>query len=95
MRQLIARIDDELHARLRAEAAAQGRSVNSLVTETLENALGLSSTKQGVRERARASGRLVTPPMPKNPPSRARMLRANRGSGTALSEALAAERSEQ
>lgn len=36
MKQLIARIDDGLHARLKVKAAQEGRSLNALVTEALE-----------------------------------------------------------
>jgi antitoxin FitA len=32
MRQLIARIDDDLHRRLKERAAREGRSLNDLVT---------------------------------------------------------------
>ncbi|MGH3728908.1 MAG: toxin-antitoxin system HicB family antitoxin [Micromonosporaceae bacterium] len=92
MRQLIARIDDDLHARLRAEAAAQGRSLNSLVAETLAAAVGTPDPRRRLRERVRAMGLLYVPPQPENPPSREEMLRANRGSGGALSEALEEER---
>ena len=38
MKQLIARIDDNLHARLKARAAAEGRTLNALVAEALEAA---------------------------------------------------------
>ncbi len=36
MRQLIARVDDDLHARLKAKAKAEGRSLNALVNEALQ-----------------------------------------------------------
>jgi len=39
-RQLISRIDDALHARLKARAAADGRSMNGVVVEALEVAVG-------------------------------------------------------
>ncbi|MQA25460.1 MAG: toxin-antitoxin system HicB family antitoxin [Micromonosporaceae bacterium] len=94
MRQLIARIEDDLHARLRAEAAAQGRSLNSLVAETLAAAVGVHDQRRRMRERARATGVLVVPSASASPPSREQMLRANRGSGSALSDALADERSQ-
>jgi plasmid stability protein len=35
MRQVIARLDDELHERLELKAAAEGRSLNSLIVEAL------------------------------------------------------------
>lgn len=36
VKQLIARIDDGLHARLKLKAAQEGRSLNALVTDALE-----------------------------------------------------------
>src|SRR5579884_3129290 len=39
VRQLITRLDDDLHARLRERAAAEGRSVNALVVEILAAAV--------------------------------------------------------
>jgi hypothetical protein len=39
MRQLITRIDDRLHARLRRRAESEGRSMNSIVTEAIESAV--------------------------------------------------------
>lgn len=92
MRQMIARMDDELHARLKERAAAEGRSVNALVVAVLEAAVAHESEPVGVRERARRSGQLVSPPPPARVPSREAVRRATRGAGTAASRALAAER---
>ncbi|MEJ7797012.1 MAG: toxin-antitoxin system HicB family antitoxin [Solirubrobacteraceae bacterium] len=61
MRQLIARIDDALHSRLKQKAASEGRSLNALVTEALElsASVGLDS-RVLIERRAAARGiRLV------------------------------------
>jgi plasmid stability protein len=93
VRQLIARIDDELHRRLKARAGVEGRSVNALVTEALSAAVAGSDERARVRSRAAAEGLLVEP-LPEGPvPSRRAAIEATRGAGTAASEALEAERS--
>lgn len=93
MRQLLTRIDDALHARLKERAAAEQRSVNSLVTEVLENAVSQPRARQRLKDRLRAEGRLVVPPQPKGPvPSRDEVIAATRGWGTAVSEELERQR---
>lgn len=92
MKQLITRLDDELHARLKQRAAAEGRSVNDLVTRALANAVEQPMTRQAVRSRAEATGRLVVPEQPDTTPDAAAVREATRGCGQAASEALAAER---
>ncbi|HET9142818.1 toxin-antitoxin system HicB family antitoxin [Actinophytocola sp.] len=80
---MITRIEDELHARIKAQAASEGRSVNEFVVRALILALDGSTGRQAVRERARATGRLVVP----EPPVGAVV------EGRAVSAALAEERS--
>ena len=92
MKQLIARIDDDLHARLKARAAAEGRSLNALVAEALELAAA-SGRRADIRARARSAGLLVVPALPAGTGHRERVLRATRGAGTAASDALSADRS--
>ncbi len=93
MRQLIARIDDRLHARLKARAKAEGRSLNALVVELLENGLAANNERERVRARMRGLGLLVTLPRPTRPPlSLDEAIELTRGWGTAVSEALAADR---
>ncbi|WP_033293817.1 FitA-like ribbon-helix-helix domain-containing protein [Amycolatopsis jejuensis] len=53
MKQLITRVDDELHARLKARAEAEGRSMNDLVTEALRGVV------QQVESRAEWKRRLI------------------------------------
>ncbi|MEX2554084.1 MAG: toxin-antitoxin system HicB family antitoxin [Actinomycetota bacterium] len=93
MRQLITRIDEALHDLLRARAASEGRSVNALVTEVLTAAVTKQDERAALRARLRAAGLLVKPPQPKRrPPSLDAVIASTRGSGTAVSEALEADR---
>ncbi len=92
MRQLLARIDEELHARLKERAAAEGSSLNSLVVSILRAATIEETTPAGVRDRARRTGRLQVPPRPSYVPSWAEITEATSGAGKAVSDALAAER---
>jgi len=93
MRQLITRIDDDLHAQLKCRAKAEGRSINALVTELLADRVMAAQTRVGIRHRARTAGSLVVPPMPRWIPPRDEVHLATRGSGRSVSEALEAERS--
>lgn len=93
MRQLIARIDDRLHHRLKSRAAAEGRSMNSLVTQLL--AAGVSEQDEAAILDARLEAlglRRVF--LPKHrPPSRDKVIRMLRGTGQRASAALEADRS--
>lgn len=92
MRQLIARVDDTLHARLKARAAAEGRSLNALVTELLGNGVAAKDERSAIRARLEALG-LVTSRRPsRRPPSRDAAIALTRGAGRIASAALAAER---
>lgn len=92
MKQLITRVDDELHARLKARAAAEGRSLNDLITAVLSTAVTESNSREAVRARARAAGRLVVPDRPTRVPSHDEVRAIGRRLGRAVSEALDAER---
>lgn len=92
MRQLIARIDDGLHSRLKRRAAVEGRSVNAMVTDILRRAVVVHDEREAVRARLRASGRLAFVPRPRKVPSRTAMSRLTRGMGSSVSNALADER---
>ena len=95
MKQLITRVDDELHARLKARAVAEGRSLNDLVTEVLAAAVGHRLTRLVVETRAQAAGLLVRPPRPQTQVSREQAPQATRGTGSAVSDALETERRER
>lgn len=91
VKQLISRIDDDLHRRLKERAAQEGRSVNDLVAETL--AAAVMDGRESFGRRLKLSGLRVLPPAPMQPPpSLDDVLDANRGSGTVVSDALQAER---
>ncbi|HZD71701.1 MAG TPA: toxin-antitoxin system HicB family antitoxin [Actinomycetes bacterium] len=92
MRQLIARIDDDLHERLRSRAEAEGRSMNGLVTEILRSAVAPLDAREAVRSRLRRRSLQVVPPRRGPVPSRDAAIASTRGAGRAASAALAAER---
>jgi len=93
VKQLIARIDDRLHARLKERARVEGRSMNALVTEALEEAAPELSPREQLRESLRAAGRLVEPPPPTGyVPSRDEVIAMTRGAGKVASEALERDR---
>jgi antitoxin FitA len=89
VRQLIARIDDALHARLKERARDQGRSVNALVTEILEQAVPEETPRERLRRRLEAEGRLVGIEAPDGAPSLEEVREMLRGeAGQAFLEAL-------
>jgi len=93
MRQLITRIDDSLHARLKARARDEGRSVNTLVTGILEEAVPEESPRERLRRRLRADGRLVEVEVPPNAPSLEEVREMLRGdAGRAVLEAFEEDR---
>lgn len=93
MRQLITRIDDDLHRRLKERARDQGRSVNALVTEILDEAVPDETPRERIRRRLRAEGRLREFPVPENPPSLEEVRKMLRGdAGKAFLEALEEDR---
>jgi antitoxin FitA len=94
VRQILTRVDDDLHARLKRRAVAEGRSMNDLVVEALRRELDATdSPRERLRARLAARGVLVEPTVP--PPAgrsreenRDRLIEGLRGSGTALIEGL-------
>ncbi len=93
MRQLITRIDDDLHKDLKERAAAEGRSVNSLVGEILRDAVTPADPQAPLRARIRALGLEVnwTPTGGDSLP-RDEAIELTRGWGSVVSEALEADR---
>lgn len=94
-RQLLARIDERLHRRLKARAAAEGRSLNALVTDLLERGALEADERVRVRARLEALGLATSVRPSRRPPSRDRAIALTRGAGRSASEALAAERRER
>ena len=63
VRQLLVRLDDDLHLGLRERAAAEGRSVNALVNEVLTAAVeGRAGRREHLRRKAERSGVLAGAP---------------------------------
>jgi plasmid stability protein len=91
VRQLITRIDDDLHDRLKARAAAEGRSMNAFVTDVLARAV-VGDADGSVRAHLARAGLLVVPPQPVNPPTLEAVLLSTSGAGRAASEALERDR---
>jgi hypothetical protein len=95
MRQLIARIDDRLHSRLKRVAKREGRSVNSLVVESLERTVEERDRPEPYGEWKRRlieEGRVVVPPKPARVPDRGALLERSRGWGPIVSEQLERDR---
>jgi plasmid stability protein len=92
VRQLITRIDEELLLKLKERAAAEGRSVNSLVKDILASELAVRSARTELLRRG--SDRLFKPPRPTRIPSRPALRLASREWGTSVSHALMRERAE-
>ncbi len=94
MKQLIVRLDPELHTRLKQRAAEERTSMNTLVTEFITDGLAQTERTRYYRMLEREGRRAFPPPGPSPELKYEEMLELNRGSGTAASEALAAEREE-
>ncbi len=99
MKQVLLRVDDELHAQLTERAQRERRSVNALANEILSRATqaGATSPRQQVRARAAALGLLaapLTPPEshPEGADSRQRVLDRTRGLGPVLDDLIDEDR---
>jgi plasmid stability protein len=95
MKQLLLRVPDDVHRRLAARAARDGRSVNALATEILDAAVDADEGDRRARLRATAaaSGLLRTvPATPVTPARRRRIIASTRGTGPILDQLLAEER---
>ena len=93
VRQLITRVSDELHEKLKRKAAAEGRSMNALVTEVLEEAT-VETGRDRYYRRLEAEGRRVFPPQPEGEvPDLDELLREQPpGAGQAVLDALLEDR---
>lgn len=90
MKQLIARIDDDLHRRLKERAAEQDRSLNDLISSVL--AAAVSDDSASIRHRIETSGLRVFPPQSSVPVDRTAAVDTRPGAGRAVSDALFADR---
>jgi plasmid stability protein len=96
MRQLLLRVPDDVHRRLAARAARDGRSVNSLATEILDAAVDTDEGDRRTRLRAKAAALGVLRSVPAPPVSeqdRRRALESTRGIGPVVDRLLDEERS--
>jgi plasmid stability protein len=63
VRQLITRLDDDLHLHLKAKARGAGKSMNAYVVDLLREAVNRDDAKARLRRRLQDEGRLVVPPV--------------------------------
>ena len=96
MRQLLLRVPDELHARLAARAAREGRSVNQVAGEILDAAADADrgDARSRLRARAAANGSLapVVNVKPLTAEARAAAIASTRGLGPFVDAYFEAER---
>jgi hypothetical protein len=95
VRQIITRVDDDLHQKLHRKAAAEGRTMNSIVTEAIQEAVATHETpREAFRRRAEARGlHIVDVPPPSGPvPTWEELDAENRG--VRIADLIEAERSE-
>ncbi len=89
VRQLIARVDDDLHARLKAKAKAEGRSLNALVNDALRAVAAEEETPgQRLLRRAAELGIDLIPWGP-SIDEEDEFIASTKGAGTASQEILA------
>lgn len=95
MRQMITRLDDDLHEALKHKAKAEGKSLNAFVVDVLEGTVEREISGEQVLERLRAAGWLSDAPPPDGPtPTWEEVWEITRGSGSAVSDALQEMRDE-
>jgi plasmid stability protein len=95
MKQLLLRVPDEVHRRLAARAARDGRSVNALATEILDAAADTDEGDRRARLRARAAVLGVSRAASARSVGQARRRRivaSTKGTGEILDRLLAEER---
>jgi plasmid stability protein len=94
MKQLITRIDEDLHARLKRRAASEGRSVNAFVTDALEAAVTPEDLGAEMRRRAAARGIKFAEhdAPPPDAARRAAVIARTRGLGPMVDELLEEDR---
>jgi plasmid stability protein len=95
MKQVLLRVPDDLHRRLAARAARDGRSVNAVATEVLDAAIDADEGDRRGRLRARAAALGIlraTPAAPVNAVRRHRIVATTVGTGPILDRLLTEER---
>ena len=95
MRQMITRLDDQLHEALKRKAKAEGKSLNALVVDALEGTVEREISGEEALERLQAAGWLSDAPPPDGPiPTWEEVWEITEGSGSAVSDALQEMRDE-
>lgn len=95
MKQLLLRVPEDVHRRLKARAAREGRSVNSVATEILDAAAGADTGDRRARLRASAAAagaERSTNAQPVSAARRRRIVESTRGLGSRIDAALDDER---
>jgi plasmid stability protein len=96
VKQLLLRVSDDLHARLTARAAREGRSVNQLAGEVLDVAANVRAGDERSRVRAKAAALGILAEDHGAPAiddrERAALLASSRGRGPVIDEFLHDER---
>ncbi len=95
MRQLLLRVPDDVHRRLTARAAREGRSVNAVATDILDAAADADEGDRRARLRARASSLGVLRAGTSAPVAladRHRIIAATRGMGPVVDSLIDDER---
>ncbi|MGH3303829.1 MAG: FitA-like ribbon-helix-helix domain-containing protein [Streptosporangiaceae bacterium] len=95
MRQLLLRVPDEVHRRLTARAAREGRSVNAVASEILDATADADEGDRRARLRARAASLGVLRAATAGPIARAdrkRIIASTRGLGPLVDTLLGDER---
>lgn len=95
MKQLLLRVPEDVHRRLAARAAREGRSVNALATEILDASAEADCGDRRARLRAAAAAAGTLRPVDARPVSAARRTRitgSTRGIGAQIDQQIARER---
>lgn len=92
MRQLITRLDDDLHALVKERARGAGTSVNAYVVGVLREAVSREEGKSRLRERLQRAGQLVVPAAGGPPPGRDAVIEQLQGAADVVIEAIEAGR---
>jgi plasmid stability protein len=95
VKQLLLRVPDDVHRRLAARAAREGRSVNAVATELLDVAADTDQGDRRARLRAKAAAEgvlasVAAPPVPAA--RRARIIGSTRGLGPMADDLIEYER---
>ena len=95
MKQLLLRVPDDVHRRLAARAARDGRSVNAVATEILDAAVDADEGDRRARLRATAAATGLLRSLPAKRVTaarRRRIIASTKGTGPILDRLLAEER---